>query len=107
VSGAPQSDTGQFSQGLTFGDIHRAIDLIRETLHHYNRLILGSTTAGSVTMPPWEAGFTVAWLPNDEAWHQVAEIMQGTTRADWAVDGYQAMAPSIRGVRRRKRTDRP
>lgn len=71
--------TGRFSEGVTFGDVHKAIDLIFETLNYYNRLILGSTTAGSVTMPPWEAVFTVAWL-DDAAWRRVAEKMQKIDR---------------------------
>src|SRR6266496_795237 len=72
--------TGEFSEGLTFGDVHRAIDLIFETTNHYNQLLLGSTTAGSVTMPPWEAVFTVAWIPDDAAWRRIAEAMQENDR---------------------------
>lgn len=72
--------TGQFSEGLTFGDVHEAIDLIFETLNHYNRLILGSTTAGSVLMPPWEAVFKVAWIPDDAAYRRVAETAQENDR---------------------------
>lgn len=71
-------NTGEFSQGLTFGDVHQAMDLIFETLNHYNRLILGSTTSGSVTMPPWEAVFRVAWIPDDDAYRHVALTQQET-----------------------------
>jgi hypothetical protein len=71
-------DTGKFVEGLTFGNIHRGIDLIFDTLNHYNRLLLGSTTSGSVTMDPWEAVFRVAWIPDDEAWRHVALTQQET-----------------------------
>lgn len=63
--------TGTFSQGLTFGDVHAGLDAIFETMNHYNRLLLGSTTAGSVTMDPWESVFRVPWIPDDDAWMQV------------------------------------
>jgi len=65
-------NTGEFSAGLTFGDVHQAMDLTFATLNHYNRLILGSTTSGSVTMTPWEAVFRVACIPDDDAWRYVA-----------------------------------
>jgi len=70
------SKTGQFSEGLTFGDVHRAMDLVFETLNHYNRLILGSTTSGSVVMDPWEAVFRVAWIPDDDDGRHVALTQQ-------------------------------
>jgi hypothetical protein len=71
-------NTGQFSEDLTFGDVHRGIDLIFETQNHYNQLLLGSTTAGSVTMAPWEAVFRVAWIPDDPSWQYVARTQQET-----------------------------
>lgn len=43
----------------------------------YNRLILGSTTSGSVSMPPWETVFRVAWIP-DDAYRHVALKQQET-----------------------------
>jgi hypothetical protein len=70
--------TGTFSQGLTFGDVHLGLDAIFETMNHYNRLLLGSTTAGSVTMDPWEAVFRHAWIPDEAAWKQVALTQQET-----------------------------
>jgi hypothetical protein len=73
--------TGEFSEGLTFGDVHEAMDLIFQVLNHYNRLILGSTTAGSVTMPPWEAVFRVAWIPDEDAYRHVAQTQQETDDA--------------------------
>ena len=72
------SKTGQFSEGLTFGDVHEAMDLIFETLNHYNRLILGVPISGSVTMSPWEAVFKVAWIPSDDAYRHVALTQQET-----------------------------
>lgn len=72
--------TGQFSEGLTFRDVHQGIDLIFETLNHYNRLILGSTTSGSVVMPPWEVVFKVAWIPDEAAWTQVVNVVQENDR---------------------------
>jgi hypothetical protein len=70
--------TGEFSQGLTFGDVHEAMDLIFETLNHYTRLILGTTISGSVSMPPWEAVFRVTWIPDDDAYSRVAQTQQET-----------------------------
>ena len=71
-------NTGEFSSGLTFGDIHAAMDLIFEIYNRYNQLILGSTTAGSVTMPPWEHVFTVQWIPSEEDYVRVAQTQQDT-----------------------------
>lgn len=70
--------TGQFSQQLTFGDVHRGMDAIFRVKNHYNRLLLGSTTSGSVIMDPWEAVFRVAWIPNSESWIHVARTQQET-----------------------------
>jgi len=68
--------TGQFSQGLTFGDVHEAMDLIFEIFNRYTQLIYGRTIAGSVTMPPWEAVFRVAWIPDEDAYQHVALAQQ-------------------------------
>lgn len=68
--------TGQFSEGLTFGDVHQAMDLVFEIFNRYNQLIYGRTVAGSVSMPPWEAVFRVAWIPDDEAYRRVALAQQ-------------------------------
>lgn len=70
--------TGTFSQGLTFGYVHLGLDAIFETMNHYNRLLLGSTMAGSVTMDQWEAVFRHAWIPDEAAWKQVALTQQET-----------------------------
>ena len=93
--------TGQFSEGLTFGDVHQAIDLIFETLNQYNQLILGTPTAGSVTMPPWEAVFKVAWIPDDAAWKQVVQIAQENRRrlakgSPPTLPGPEAPAPTVK-----------
>jgi hypothetical protein len=87
--------TGEFSEGLTFGDVHEAMDLIFEILNHYNRLILGSTTSASVTMPPWEAVFRVAWIPDEDAFRHVMQVQQerdddshvtaSSSRRGWAI----------------------
>jgi hypothetical protein len=69
-------NTGEFGKGPTFGSVHDAIDLIFETLNHYNQLILGSTMVGSVVMPPWQAVFKVAWIPNDAAYKRVADLVR-------------------------------
>lgn len=66
---------------MTFGDVHEGPDLIFETMNHYNRLLLGSTTSGSVTMDPWEAVFRVGWIPDDDAWRDVARKQQETEDA--------------------------
>lgn len=68
--------TGQFSEGLTFGDVHEAMDLIFGIFNRYNQLILGRTVAGSVSMPPWEAVFRVSWIPDDNAYRRVALAQQ-------------------------------
>jgi hypothetical protein len=70
--------TGQFSQQLTFGDVHQGLDAIFRVLNHYNRLLLGSTTSGSVTMDPWEAVFKFAWIPDHDSWVHVARTQQET-----------------------------
>lgn len=70
--------TGTFSQELTFGDIHQAIDLIFSTMNRYMQLIHGTTIAPSVTMPPWPAVFRVAWLPDDAAWREVMQAVAQT-----------------------------
>jgi len=58
--------------------VHAGLDAIFEIMNHYNRLLLGSSTAGSVTMDPWESVFQVAWLPDDDAWMHVARTQQET-----------------------------
>lgn len=68
--------TGQFSEGLTFGSVHEALDLIFEIFNRYNQLIYGRTIAGSVGMPPWEAVFRVLWIPDDDAYRRVALAQQ-------------------------------
>jgi len=70
--------TGEFSQGLTFGDVHAVLDAIFETMNHYNRLLLGSTTSGSVIMDPWEAVFRHAWIPDEDAWNRVVTKQRET-----------------------------
>jgi hypothetical protein len=70
--------TGEFSEGLMFGDVHEAMDLIFETLNHYTRLILGTTISSSVSMPPWEAVFRVRWIPDDDAYGHVVQTQQET-----------------------------
>jgi len=73
--------TGEFSEDLTFGAVHEAMDLIFVILNHYNRLILGSTTSGSLTMPPWEAVFRVAWIPDEGAFRHVMQVQRETDNA--------------------------
>ncbi len=66
-------EVGRFSEGLTFGDVHGAIDLVFKVLNRYMQLIIGTTISGSVLMPRWEAIFRVAWLPDENAWRRVVE----------------------------------
>jgi hypothetical protein len=68
--------TGTFSEGLTYADVHQGIDLIFDVMTPYRQLILGNTVDVGVVMPPWEAAFTVPWIPNEEARRTVARIMQ-------------------------------
>lgn len=72
--------TGRFSEGLTFGDIHQAIDLIFRTMNRYQKLILGTTIVCSVAMDPWQAVFRHAWIPDDEAWLAVMAKVQEKDR---------------------------
>jgi hypothetical protein len=60
--------TGSFSEQLTFGDVHRCVDLLFETMNFYHQLLLGQTVDDRVTMAPWEAVFRVQWIPDDGAW---------------------------------------
>jgi hypothetical protein len=68
--------TGEFGEGVTYGDVHRAIDLIFETYQHYCQLLLGTTVLGSVTMPPWEAAFKVPWILDDDAFSRIRQAAQ-------------------------------
>ena len=70
--------TGQFSERLTFGDVHRGIDLLFETMNYYQQLLLGRTVAGTIDMPAWEAVFRVAWIPSDSSWQHVVQTQQET-----------------------------
>ena len=71
-------DTGKFSERLTFGDVHRGIDLLFETMNYYQQLLRGVTISGSVTMAPWEAVFRVRWIPDDGSWQYVVRTQQET-----------------------------
>lgn len=59
--------TGKFSEGLTFGDLHGAVDLIFEIFNYYGQLILGRLVAEKVVMPRWEQVFRVAWIPDERS----------------------------------------
>lgn len=68
--------TGTFSEGLTYADVHQGIDLIFDVMTPYRQLLLGDTIDVGVTMPPWQACFTVPWIPTEEALATVARVMQ-------------------------------
>ena len=63
--------TGSFSERLTFGDVHGAIDLLFQTMNYYQQLLLGQTVDDSITMAPWEAVFREPWINDDGAWRFV------------------------------------
>jgi hypothetical protein len=65
--------TGEFGEDLTFGDVHRAIDLIFFTYNRYCQLLLGTAVLGSVVMQPWEKVFTVAWIPSPDAFRGIQQ----------------------------------
>ena len=62
---------GQFSQGLTFGDITQGIDLIVDMSVKYRLLIMGSGMAKSVSMSPWIGIFDTAWIPSMDRMFEV------------------------------------
>jgi hypothetical protein len=69
-------DTGKFSEGLLYKDVHHGIDLLFVTMNFYQQLLNGTTVAPTVEMAPWEAVFRVPWLEDDAAWHHVARLQQ-------------------------------
>jgi hypothetical protein len=62
---------GEFSEGLTVADVHSAIDLVYATFNFYSQLLRDTTLVPTVTLHPWEAGFRVAWIPDDESLRRV------------------------------------
>ena len=57
-----------------------SIDLIFGSFNHYTRLLLGTTVAGSTTMPPWETVFQVAWIPDESAMRRVLQAVRDKDR---------------------------
>jgi hypothetical protein len=68
------SSDGDFSESLTFGDVHRSIDSIFRTFNYYCKLLRGNMVIGSVALAPWESVFTVAWIPNQDALRRVRRV---------------------------------
>ena len=62
---------GQFSLGLTFGDITSGIDLIVDLSIKYRLLIMGSSMVKSVSIPPWIGIFDTAWIPTMDRMYEV------------------------------------
>jgi hypothetical protein len=54
--------TGDYEQGLTVGDLHRAVDLVFEVLNRYMQLLRGTTIHQEVVMVPWDTIFRYRWL---------------------------------------------
>jgi hypothetical protein len=59
----------QFSQGVTFGDLHSAIDVIVQLARKYRSMILGTDFMPEVMMTPWEGIFTVPWIDRRDLPH--------------------------------------
>jgi hypothetical protein len=67
-------NTGQFSEGLTFDDVHEAVDLIFDVYSRYCALLLGSQVLRFVAIQqPWEAVFRHPWIPDDDALRHVRQ----------------------------------
>lgn len=64
-------EKGQFGIGLTYRDLHDAIDLIVDLVVKYRELILGSTMSKFVSMYPWTHVFKVAWIQDNDRWQAV------------------------------------
>lgn len=58
---------GEFSAGLTFGDLHASIDLIFEMMNRYRCLLAIGNVHDEVGLPPgWTRVFEWAWAPQAE-----------------------------------------
>ncbi len=83
-------ERGQFSQDLTFGDVHGAIAQIVDLFLKYHDLIVGRSVVPAVTMHPWIAIFRVPWIPHDRFPDVNARVLE-TERIrragyDWETD---------------------
>lgn len=70
---------GQFSEGVTFGDLHDAIDVIVQLARKYRSMILGSDFYPDVAMTPWEGIFLVPWAAEGDLGH-VMELIEHKRR---------------------------
>jgi hypothetical protein len=64
---------GRFSEGVTFGDLHAAIDVVVQMAVKYRRMIHGADMHPEVAMTHWPRIFRVAWISDDEHDRQVAD----------------------------------
>ena len=64
---------GQFSQGLTFGDITQGIDLIVDLSVKYRLMIIGKSMAKTVIIDPWIGIFDKAWIPTMDRMYEVTK----------------------------------
>lgn len=68
---------GTFGQGITYGDLNAAIDIVVELSVKYRTMIMGVSMAKSVVMTPWQVVFRVPWIESDEALRDLIG------KADW------------------------
>jgi hypothetical protein len=58
---------GTFEVGLTYGELHSAVDLVGELFRKYYSLIrVSDVLLGHLVMPLWPVIFRVAWIPDEE-----------------------------------------
>lgn len=78
---------GQFVAGLTFVDLHAAVDLVIDMAIAYRSRILGSHMARDISMPAWEGVFRVPWISEDRWEAVMAEIRETQQRRRNAAEG--------------------
>jgi hypothetical protein len=74
------ASTERFTTPVSYGDLHRAMDLIFKVFNRYYRLIRGVSLAPVVALGAWESAFRVAWIPDDETHERVAAAIQEAER---------------------------
>ncbi|MGH9198143.1 MAG: hypothetical protein ACRD1T_20720, partial [Acidimicrobiia bacterium] len=58
-------DRGQFIAGLTYQDLHDAVDVVIDMARLYRSRILGSDIARDIAMMGWESVFHVSWISDE------------------------------------------
>ena len=73
-------DKGKFSERLTFGDLHSAIDVVVDLSVKYRSLIMGATMSKTVAMYDWIHVFREPWIPDDDREARMSQRIQEITR---------------------------